>query len=81
MHSYINLRKLVKTCILLFLQCMTPAILGQNAESEKLDMVLAEFIAVMKHLEETFLKDRPFLAGDEISLADLVAIVEIMQVR
>ncbi|XP_077330906.1 glutathione S-transferase theta-1-like [Lithobates pipiens] len=67
-------------CRVFWVKCMTPAILGQNAESDQLNLVLAEFIAVMKHLEETFLKDRPFLAGDEISLADLVAIVEIMQV-
>ncbi|XP_018429155.1 PREDICTED: glutathione S-transferase theta-1-like [Nanorana parkeri] len=67
-------------CRVFWEKCMTPAILGHDAELDKLNHVLAEFIAVMKHVEETFLKDRPFLAGDEISLADLVTIVEIMQV-
>ncbi|XP_072269822.1 glutathione S-transferase theta-1-like [Pyxicephalus adspersus] len=67
-------------CRVFWVKCMTPAILSQDVESDKLDNVLSEFTAVVKHLEETFLKDRPFLAGDEISLADLVAIVEIMQV-
>ncbi|CAI9532607.1 unnamed protein product, partial [Staurois parvus] len=67
-------------CRVFWVKCMTPAILGRNAEADKLNQVLAEFIAVMKHLEETYLKDGLFLAGDEISLADLVAIVEIMQV-
>ncbi|KAH0625676.1 hypothetical protein JD844_015271 [Phrynosoma platyrhinos] len=33
----------------------------------------------LKTMEDSFLRDRPFLAGHEISLADLVAIVELMQ--
>lgn len=64
----------------IFKQCMTPAITGQEAAPEKLDYVLSEFRDIMTQFEEKFLQERPFLAGDEISLADLVAIVEIMQV-
>ncbi|XP_075708643.1 glutathione S-transferase theta-1-like [Rhinoderma darwinii] len=67
-------------CKVFWVKCMTPAILGQEAAPEKLEYVLAEFRDIMAQLEEKFLQERPFLAGDEISLADLVAIVEIMQV-
>ncbi|XP_068127543.1 glutathione S-transferase theta-1-like [Hyperolius riggenbachi] len=67
-------------CRVFWLKCMTPAILGMEAIPQKLDYVLAEFSAVMKQLEEKFLQDKPFLTGEEISLADIVAIAEIMQV-
>ncbi|XP_075424593.1 glutathione S-transferase theta-1-like [Ascaphus truei] len=58
---------------------MTPALLGHEASPERLQPILAEFNSTLTQLEEKFLQDKPFLAGDEISLADLVAIVELMQ--
>ncbi|XP_075067217.1 glutathione S-transferase theta-1-like [Mixophyes fleayi] len=67
-------------CRLFWLKCMNPAILGQEVAPEKLEYVFAEFSTIMTVLETKFLHDRPFLAGEEISLVDLVAIVEIMQV-
>ncbi|OCU01842.1 hypothetical protein XELAEV_18007620mg [Xenopus laevis] len=59
---------------------MTPLILGHEAPREKVDAILADFNIAMKNLEEKFLGNKPFITGDEISVADLVAIVEIMQV-
>ncbi|XP_044143537.1 glutathione S-transferase theta-1-like [Bufo gargarizans] len=67
-------------CRVFWVKCMTPAIMGHEAAPETLDYVLSEFKDILTQLEEKFLHGRPFLAGDEISLADLVAIVEIMQV-
>ncbi|XP_075071792.1 glutathione S-transferase theta-1-like [Mixophyes fleayi] len=64
---------------LFWVKVMTPFVLGHEATSEKLDPVLAEFNSTLKTFEEYFLQNKPFLAGDQISLADLVAIVEIMQ--
>ncbi|NP_001090341.1 uncharacterized protein LOC779251 [Xenopus laevis] len=61
-------------------KCVSPTLLGKEAPREKLDAVLADFNTTMKNLEEKFLGNKPFIAGDEISVADLVAIVEIMQV-
>ncbi|NP_001085203.1 glutathione S-transferase theta 1 L homeolog [Xenopus laevis] len=63
-----------------WVKCLTPLILGQEAPAEKVDAVVTEFNTSMKNLEEKFLGDKLFIAGDEISVADLVAIVEIMQV-
>ncbi|KAG8596007.1 hypothetical protein GDO81_001705 [Engystomops pustulosus] len=67
-------------CRVFWVKFMTPAIMGIEAAPDKLNHVLAEFRDIMTQFEEKFLQDRPFLTGDEISLADLVAIVEIMQV-
>ncbi|XP_053313311.1 glutathione S-transferase theta-3-like [Spea bombifrons] len=54
-------------------------ILGQEVSSEKLDCVITEFNTTVTNLEKVFLADKPFLVGEEISVADLVALVEIMQ--
>lgn len=62
-------------------QVLIPLFTGQPLPPEKLQEVLAGLRASLQQLEETFLQDKPFLAGNEISLADLVAIVELMQVR
>ncbi|XP_053557947.1 glutathione S-transferase theta-1 [Bombina bombina] len=62
-----------------WLKAMTPAILGHECDPAKLAPILADFNTSMTSLEEKFLQGKPFIAGDEISLADLVAIVEIMQ--
>uniref|UniRef100_A0A8C5LIH9 glutathione transferase n=1 Tax=Leptobrachium leishanense TaxID=445787 RepID=A0A8C5LIH9_9ANUR len=67
-------------CKVFWVKCMTPAILGHEATPEKVHHVLAEFDIILTQIEKLFLKDHLFLAGDEISLADLIAVVEIMQV-
>ncbi|KAM8960594.1 glutathione S-transferase theta-1-like [Pelodytes ibericus] len=66
-------------CKVFWVKCMASAILGHESAPEKIDQVLAEFSTIMTQFERLFLKDQLFLAGDEISVADLVAIVEIMQ--
>ncbi|CAI9535400.1 unnamed protein product [Staurois parvus] len=64
---------------LFWVKVMTPFLLGHEAEPEKLDPVLTEFNTTLTAIEEKFLGGKPFIAGDEMSIADLVAIVEIMQ--
>ncbi len=59
---------------------MIPKALGVEIPKEKMDNALEDLNASLNLFEEKFLQDRPFVVGDEISLADLVAIVEIMQV-
>nr|XP_051693061.1 uncharacterized protein LOC100340711 isoform X3 [Oryctolagus cuniculus] len=55
-----------------------PVFLGQAVPPETLAATLAELDRCLQLLEDKFLRDQPFLAGPRISVADLVAITELM---
>lgn len=55
--------------------------MGSAVQKEKLDAAVEDLAQSLGLLEEKFLQNKPFIAGDKISLADLVAIVEVMQVK
>lgn len=55
--------------------------MGVEVPKDKMDAATEDLDSSLKLVEEKFLQGRPFIAGDDISLADLVAIVEIMQVQ
>ncbi|XP_054852821.1 glutathione S-transferase theta-1-like [Eublepharis macularius] len=62
-----------------FIKALVPLLLDEPLPPAKLDGALEELKETLKLFEEKFLQDRPFIVGNEISLADLVAIVELMQ--
>uniref|UniRef100_A0A8C9ENX8 glutathione transferase n=1 Tax=Pavo cristatus TaxID=9049 RepID=A0A8C9ENX8_PAVCR len=64
----------------LFLSKMLiPLLTGQPLPPEKVEGATEELNVVLNQFEEKFLQDRPFIVGNNVSLADLVALVELMQ--
>ncbi|XP_075754065.1 glutathione S-transferase theta-1-like [Pelodiscus sinensis] len=58
---------------------MNPLFTEKPVPLEKLQEALDELNNSLKKFTEKFLQDKPFTMGSEISLADLVAIVELME--
>ncbi|XP_021268145.1 glutathione S-transferase theta-2B [Numida meleagris] len=58
---------------------LVPLLTGQALPPEKLEGAIEELNVVLNQFEEKFLQDKPFIVGSHISLADLVALVELMQ--
>lgn len=61
-------------------QVMFPVFLGEPVSPEMLAATLAELDATLQLLEDKFLQNKAFLTGPHISLADLIAITELMHV-
>lgn len=57
-----------------------PVFLGEQVPPEILASTLADLDSCLQLLEDKFLKDQDFLAGSHISVADLMAITELMHV-
>ncbi|KAL8180668.1 UNVERIFIED_CONTAM: hypothetical protein K2H54_030717 [Gekko kuhli] len=61
------------------IKALAPIFLDEPLPPAKLNGAVEDLNGVLKQFEDKFLQDRPFIVGNEISLADLVAIVELMQ--
>ncbi|XP_010766424.1 glutathione S-transferase theta-1-like [Notothenia coriiceps] len=53
--------------------------MGSEVPKEKMDAAVEDLNQSLQMLEDKFLQNKPFIVGDKISVADLVAIVEIIQ--
>ncbi|CAL8333886.1 unnamed protein product [Arctogadus glacialis] len=60
-------------------RAVVTVVTGTAVPKEKMDSALEDLKQTMDLFQSKFLKDSSFIAGEEVSLADLVAIVEIMQ--
>ena len=48
-------------------------------DEEKLRRFQSELETTLDHIENVFLKDQPYLCGEDISIADLLGVCELMQ--
>lgn len=62
-------------------QVLLPAQSNWQVDQERLERALAQLDHTLDRLETMFLRRQPFLCGDDISVADLLALCELMQVR
>ena len=52
---------------------------GKAVKEDEVRRFKAELEKTVKHIDTYFLKDKPFLCGDDISVADLQALCELQQ--
>lgn len=48
---------------------------------DQVNMMKKRVAFVVNHLDKTFLKEKPYLCGSEVSVADLLCICELMQLN
>ncbi|XP_043924606.1 glutathione S-transferase theta-3-like [Protopterus annectens] len=65
--------------IMLWLKVMIPMTLEKTCPAEKLAAAVETLNETLQQFEDKFLQDKAFIAGEEISIADIVAYSELMQ--
>ncbi|KAL3063562.1 hypothetical protein OYC64_003182 [Pagothenia borchgrevinki] len=61
------------------LEVLLPAQTGSPVEEQHLIRALSQLQETLDQLESMFLRRQPFLCGDDITVADLLAVCELMQ--
>lgn len=61
-------------------QSLLPHFSGQPVDPMRLDRLLGKLKPALRHLDQEVLATKPFLATEQLSLADLMAFTELMQV-
>ncbi|XP_029961493.1 glutathione S-transferase theta-2 [Salarias fasciatus] len=61
------------------LEVLLPAQTGSPVDQDRLTRALAQLEDTLDRLENMFLRRQPFLCGDDVSVADLLAVCELMQ--
>lgn len=64
--------------VLLWAKVLGPLI-GVQIPEEKVERNREQMVLALQHLEEKFLGDKAFLAGQQVTLADLMSLEELMQ--
>ncbi|KAM6930859.1 glutathione S-transferase theta-1a [Xenentodon cancila] len=75
--QHLNLRAHCSKVFLL--RALYPFIMGSEPTKERMDVALEDMKQSVDLLEEKFLQNKPFIIGNKISLADVAAVVELMQ--
>uniref|UniRef100_A0A4X2LDR6 GST N-terminal domain-containing protein n=1 Tax=Vombatus ursinus TaxID=29139 RepID=A0A4X2LDR6_VOMUR len=76
--QHLNMKKHCKK--VLWMKMMIPHFFKHHVPHEKLEEAMTELSHSLDLLKNKFLKDKPFLTGDRISLADLMALEDMVQV-
>ena len=58
-----------------------PGFPKQPLDQQKVDKGIEDLNRAVKHIDEYFLKDKPFIAGEEISVADVLAVCELTHLQ
>ncbi|KAM9393075.1 glutathione S-transferase theta-2 [Pholidichthys leucotaenia] len=61
------------------LEVLLPAQTSSQVDEVRLNRALSDLDATLDKLESMFLRRQPFLCGDDITVADLLAVCELMQ--
>ncbi|KAG7490757.1 glutathione S-transferase theta-3-like [Solea senegalensis] len=75
--QHLNLR--IHGSRVFLLRTLYPLIMGSEVPEDKMDAAVENLTQSVNLLEEKFLQDKAFIVGDKVSLADLVAVIELMQ--
>lgn len=62
-----------------WLKVLAPTLLGRAAPAAKLEAVAQEFTEALNQFENTFLCDKAYISGEELSLADIVSFCDLLQ--